>query len=67
MSNIRTFLVLLVWFIIGALSFELFNIGLHAMNQSDTALFYIGILMSILSIVSPIYLAVKNPGLRFKK
>lgn len=67
MSHKRIFLVTIVWFIMGALAFEVFSMGLQMMNQSNTFLFYIGILVSAISIVAPVYLIIMNPGLTFKK
>lgn len=67
MSHKRIFLVMIVWFIMGALAFEVFSMGLQMMNQSDTFLFYIGILVSAISIAAPVYLIIMNPGLKFKK
>jgi hypothetical protein len=59
MENLKKIGLFLLYFFVGVLVIEFSNLGFYLMNQSNTYLFYLGLVMVIVSITLVVLVLVK--------
>jgi hypothetical protein len=59
MENLKKIGLFLLYFFVGVLVVEFSNLGFYLMNQSNTYLFYLGLVMVIVSITLVVLVLVK--------